>query len=85
MVKRDAELKLQKISHHYEERLQQRNEKSAVALSIAAPPPLKREPKVQNLQKVMLKKVDGEKVLKDTKMQRTLVMFFFFFEEQLYL
>lgn len=67
MVKRDAELKLQKITHHYEERLQQWNEKAAVALPIAAPPPQKRDLKVQDLQKVKLKKVNGEKVLKATK------------------
>lgn len=74
MVKRDAELKLQKITHHYEERLQQWNEKAAMVLPIAAPPPpppptlalphQKREPKVQDLQKVKLKKGNGEKVLK---------------------
>lgn len=67
MVKRDAELKLQKITHHYEERLQQWNEKAAVALPIAAPPPpQKRELKVQDLQKVKLKKGNGEKVQKAT-------------------
>lgn len=72
MVKRDAELKLQKITHHYEERLQQWNEKAAVALPIAAPPPQKRELKVQDLQKVKLKKANGEKVLKAARKQSTL-------------
>lgn len=70
MVKRDAELKLQKITHHYEERLQQWNEKAAVALPIAAPPPQKRELKVQDIQKVKLKKANGEKVLKAKKKKK---------------
>lgn len=91
MVKRDAELKLQKITHHYEERLQQWNEKAAVAQPITAPPPSlppppphqKREFKVQDLQKVKVKKGNGEKVLKATKNCKAFLHLSF--EGQLYL
>ncbi|KAM9360630.1 sperm flagellar protein 2 [Symphorus nematophorus] len=48
VVKRDAELKLQKISQHYEEKCQQWNDRSVMI----HPMQQKRQPKVQDVQKM---------------------------------
>lgn len=63
MVKRDAELKLHKISQHYEGRLQQWTDRPAVSMSITIPSHKKRQLKVQDVQKVKSKKVNAEKVV----------------------
>lgn len=67
MVKRDAELKLHKISQHYEGRLQQWTGRPAVSVPIATPPHKKRQLKIQDVQKVKSKKVNTEKVVNTTK------------------
>lgn len=59
MVKRDAELKLQKISQHYEEKCQQWKEKSVMIYPIQQ----KRQPKVQSIQRIKnIKKVQEIKI-----------------------
>lgn len=62
MVKRDADLKLQKISQHYEEKCQQLN-RSVMIPPITIPPQQKRQFKVQDVQKMKI----IEKVLKTMK------------------
>lgn len=44
----DAELKLKKISKHYEEKRQELNTRSVVIPPIVNPPQQKRQPKVHN-------------------------------------
>lgn len=57
MVKRDAELKLQKISQHYEEKFQQWNNRSVMIPPIVIPPQQKRQLKVKDVQKMNIDKV----------------------------
>lgn len=45
----DAELKLKKISNHYEEKRQELNTRSVVIPPIMNPPQQKRQPKVHNI------------------------------------
>lgn len=71
MVKRDAELKLHKISQHYEGRLQQWTDRPAVSVPIAIPSHKKRQLKVQDVQKVNSKKVNAEKVVNTMKSKNT--------------
>lgn len=53
MVKRDADLKLQKISQHYEEKCQQLNS-SVMIPPITIPPQQKRQFKVQDVRKMKI-------------------------------
>lgn len=52
MMKHDAELKLKKISQHYEKKFQQWNNRSVMIPPIVIPPQQKRQLKVKDVQKM---------------------------------